>query len=369
MKNEIQKLLESKNELNTLILDSLPVALFCKDYTEDVGIFTVWNKKAEVIWGLKENEVLGKTDFDFFPDSEAKFFQEKDLETINSNKEVYIEEEDVTSPTLGKRIVRTWKVPLTKGDHRTLLGISQDITEQKVLEIELEKEKRKSIQSFKLASLGEMAAGVAHEINNPLSIIYGSSQAITRKPEDIEKVKGMNIKINSAVERIIKIVNGLKKFARKSEGVNRVNCNLTNIIDESVAMMQAKLKHNEINLIIDNVDDIDINIDEIQIEQVLINLLSNSIDSIAEITNPWIKIKTELEPENIKIILLDSGAGIDEEVISKIFDPFYTTKDVGKGTGLGLSISKGIAEDHGGDLNYQLIDGNTAFVLTLPLVK
>lgn len=121
------------------IIDGLPFALFCKDYTTDIGRFTAWNRRAELLWGLSYSSVIGKSDYDFFPKEQADFFKGKDLETLQSGKMVFIKEEQVDSPTLGATYVRTWKVPVVEehGGVRFLLGISQDIADIKKIEDEL----------------------------------------------------------------------------------------------------------------------------------------------------------------------------------------------------------------------------------------
>ncbi|MDA8792127.1 ATP-binding protein [Bacteriovoracaceae bacterium] len=104
-----------------------------------------------------------------------------------------------------------------------------------------------------------------------------------------------------------------------------------------------------------------------QIEQILINLIVNAIDQNQEKKDSWVKVFYKKEGDFVNLIVQDSGKGIIQDDLTKIFNPFYTTKEIGKGTGLGLSISRGIARDHGGDLNYKLIEGHTAFILSLPL--
>lgn len=132
---EAEAVLDQKNFL-TILLDSLPLALFAKDYLLGEGQFVAWNTCAEKLWGLSRGEVIGKTDRDFFPAEQAEFFLAKDLQTLKSMKPVFIDEEPVDSPSVGRRLVRTWKVPVrdTHGNPRTLLGISQDITQLKELE-------------------------------------------------------------------------------------------------------------------------------------------------------------------------------------------------------------------------------------------
>ena len=131
------------------------------------------NKQAEAIFGLQGDEVLGKSDSDFFPDDQSAFFKAKYMEPIRTGKLVHIAEEAFGSPAISTVFVKTWKIPIAGG---YLLGISQDITEIKQLEDEFEKERVAAVQSSIIASLMKISSGIAHEINNPLGIIVGYLQ-------------------------------------------------------------------------------------------------------------------------------------------------------------------------------------------------
>ena len=231
---------------------------------------------------------------------------------------------------------------------------------------ELEKQKAITYQNSKLSSLGEMAAGVAHEINNPLAIILAST-AVLENAKDNKVLFDKKIAvISKSVTRISKIVTGLKKFSRTTDKLEKSEVSLEKLINECLDFTSIKAKRENVEITSLLVKDEQLYIDEVQIQQILINLIGNAIDSVSTLEERWVKINYN-KKNNLDIItIVDSGHGIDEEKIDKIFDPFFTTKVVGEGTGLGLSISKGIAKDHGGDLSYSLINGHTAFVLSLP---
>lgn len=251
----------------------------------------------------------------------------------------------------------------------SLSGTCQDITNKVELENQLESERIKLIQSSKLATLGEMAAGVAHEINNPVAIISGAVNVMAR--EDIsQQIREKSCeKANRSVERILKIVHGLRKFSRTTTEINLKKVKLANIIEECLILSETKSKRHDVKVINKVGTDLEIIVDDIQIEQVLINLIGNAIDANTHGPAPWVELSFETNDKYLSLIVRDSGTGISKENLSKLFDPFFTTKPVGSGTGLGLSISKGIAQEHGGDLEYKLIDGHTAFVLKLPMTK
>lgn len=223
-----------------------------------------------------------------------------------------------------------------------------------------------SFQQSKLSSLGELAAGISHEINNPLAIIKGLNQRMDRKLKETPEYDHFEkdfLRVYATIDRIGKIVNSLKRMA-KAESVtetcdlNTVLQDLKNISSEKSHVMgielEIKVPH-EPNMVIG---------DEVTIGQVLINLLNNSFDEIVESESPWVKIWLEKKDDTIKLYHMDSGTKIDPKIQDKIFDPFFTTKEIGKGTGIGLSISKSIMQGIEGDLTYLDQKENTTFLVT-----
>ncbi|MEE4244883.1 MAG: ATP-binding protein, partial [Kangiellaceae bacterium] len=252
-----------------------------------------------------------------------------------------------------------------------LLGyatITRDMTKEKQLESALETERTKMIQASKLATLGEMAAGIAHEINNPLSIIDGAAELLSAIVDD-ENARKKIAMIEKSSGRISIIVKGLKKFSRDTPNMVKSRFSVALLIKEILSLTKHSIEKNNIQIINLIPENILVYADEIQVEQVLLNLLKNAIDANKDRDKAWTEFSIESDSSQVLIIVRDSGNGIDEATLDKIFNPFYTTKQVGKGTGLGLSISKGIAQEHGGDLYYQLVEGHTAFVLQLPRVN
>lgn len=246
--------------------------------------------------------------------------------------------------------------------------ITRDISEEVALRTELEKEKIKLAQAAKMASLGELAAGVAHEINNPLTVISGSVQSLRRSDGDPDKLARIAERVDKSVSKITTIVNGLRKFSHSSEDLALSTVDLHKVIEECISLVSPKARNAHHHITFSpQVETAICQCDEIQIEQVIINLLVNSIDANASLKDAWTRVYTCKNKEHLMITVQDSGCGIDEQVLASIFDPFYTTKDVGAGTGLGLSISASIVADHGGELDYELMEGHTAFTVKLPL--
>ena len=244
------------------------------------------------------------------------------------------------------------------------IAIRFDITERKTAENNL-------LQSAKMATLGEMAGNMAHEINNPLSIILGRSKQLQRGLTGFEVmntdevVEGLK-KIDQTCHRIGKIVRGLRNFARNSDDDPLEAVKVSKFIEESLELCAEKIKNHSIDLQLKVDGDFTFYCRLSQMLQVVMNLISNSFDAIVDQPEKWIRIEVSASEGKVLIAVVDSGAGILKEISDKILEPFFTTKPVGKGTGLGLSISKGLVESHGGRLYLDPRSENTKFVIEIP---
>ncbi len=232
------------------------------------------------------------------------------------------------------------------GKPMRFVGTHLDVTQEQNLIREVENQRVKFIQTSKMAALGEMSAGIAHEINNPLAIISGTLHLIPRCANNEESLKARALTIQKACDRIIKIVKGLRKFSRSGEKINVGRASLKEIILESIGLTESKAKQNFVEVTVECDRSLELFCDEIAIEQVLINLLNNAIDAIRSLEHRWIKIKGFEDKTHYVLQIIDSGSGIPLDVQEKLFQPFFTTKAVGEGTGLGLSITKGILDEH-----------------------
>ncbi len=229
---------------------------------------------------------------------------------------------------------------------------------------ELEQQKEVIYNQSRLASLGKMAGGIAHEINTPLAVITLSVSKLEAElpklnaPESLYKACEA---IDNTVFRISKIINSLKAISRKTSAEPLAKVCLRELVDDAVNICSEKLKSEGVAIRINGDLDKLIECRKEEISQVLINLISNAYDAICDSTSPWIEINVDSNESKVIISVTDSGGGISPSLIRKIMDPFFTTKPVGKGTGLGLSISRSIMELHGGTLEYDATSKNTKF--------
>jgi PAS domain S-box-containing protein len=254
--------------------------------------------------------------------------------------------------------------PLTdnEGHSKGLIVIARDMTERKRLEIMIRR-------SEKLSAVGQLAAGVAHEINNPLGVIMGYAQALVRRvaPGDALEVPLRSIEREAV--RCKNLVQDLLTFSRVSK-VEREPMDLNKTVLAALSLVTAQAKMSQVTVqheLADNLPRVLGNPNQVQ--QVVINLATNAIDAMGN--SGILKVKTELIEEGplswVGLKMIDTGSGVLPELLTKIFEPFFTTKDVGKGTGLGLSLVHEIVKKHSGMIDVQSRPGHTEFCVKFPV--
>ncbi len=236
---------------------------------------------------------------------------------------------------------------------------------------ELDEQKTLNVQASKLSSLGEMAGGIAHEINTPLATIkLLAAQAQDEVNDAVPNLTTVNEhleKIDKTVDRVAKIVRGLKSFARDGSNDPIESLDFGSVLDDTIALCKERFKQYGVELRVGKItESLTIEGRSVELGQVLLNLINNAYDAIEKTPEKWIEIKIDNKIDSLEIRISDSGPGIPEALRDKIFNPFFTTKDVGKGTGIGLSISHGIIKGHHGKLFYDESSHNTCFVIELP---
>jgi C4-dicarboxylate-specific signal transduction histidine kinase len=251
--------------------------------------------------------------------------------------------------------------------------------EKQVIEDELKQTKamietlqQKIIDSAKMSVVGEMAGGIAHEINNPLAIISGKAQILSMKlesdPQNLQAFQEGLKTISVTIERTARIVKGLRSLSRNASHDEFKPANICDLINEVIELCRYKFSMQMVRTVVVCDKHIEANCRAVEISQVLMNLLSNSFDAIKDLQERWVEICVYEGKDTITFNITDSGAGIPKEVADKIMQPFFTTKEVGKGTGLGLSIAKKIVESHGGSFTLDPSHKNTRFVIEIPKI-
>lgn len=323
--------------------------------TDENRITTFANKKMGEILGYSTEELIGKDVFSFFDEKNQEILREELARRPKGESSVY--EIDMMTKAGGSATVLIAGSPLfdENGNFEGSFAVVTDITERKRLE-------RMVHQSEKLASLGQLAAGIAHEINNPLTNISLNTEILLKKVDDAQ-IKEKLEEIGDQVGTAASIIRGLLDFSRQIEPeVKAIDIN--KVLAKTLNMLSFQLKD------IDVIKDFGphtpkIKADAGQLQQVFVNMLVNSIQAMPR--GGALQISTRLEDSHVIVGISDTGHGIPEEHLGKVFDPFFTTRDGIRGTGLGLSICYGIIEEHGGDIEVKSMPGKgTTFTIKLP---
>ena len=339
-----EKVLKEQRQLLQTILDVIPDFVSLQDRH---SVYKSVNKAFCEVIGKKEHEIIGKTDFDLFPTQQAKTHQQEDLEIFSTGKPLIKESSKFDGPK-GTKWLHVVKIPVleTNGKVWGILCSGRDITELKQVQELLS-------QSQKMEAVGQLTAGIAHEINTPLGVILGYAQLLLEDSAPDSQVHDDLIMIEKHTKICRKIVSDLLKFSRYTES-DITLLDLNQLIEESIPVVEHTFKLDQVSIIRDYELDLPaVKGDKDKFKQVFINLLGNAHDAIE--TNGTIHIKTEYDQKNNEVVTYvgDNGSGIGQDKIDRIFDPFFTTKPVGKGTGLGLSVTFGIINDHGGRIQVE----------------
>lgn len=290
----------------------------------------------------------------------------ENMRKVLGGRELGVDEQYAETP-LGPRWIMWRMIPWRnlEGEIEGLLISYEDITERKETEIHLR-------QTAKLTALGEMAGGIAHEINNPLSILKGFIDLMRRQVQrgTIEQSSFQQYleRSYSTVDRIGRIVAGMRRIARDSSLDDMESYSVNSLVEDALDFVREKFREGQIDLRIQTLTpDVKVLCRSVEISQVLLNLLTNSYHAVEKASERWVRIVCSLQSSSVRISIEDSGPGVPAELREKIFQPFFTTKDIGQGTGLGLSISRKILENHNGQLYLDNSVPQTRFTLEFPL--
>ena len=365
-----QKLKSAEKEIKDLnyALDQSSIVAF----TDVAGTITSVNDKFCEISKYSREELIGKNHRIINSRHHSKEFFIQLWHTISVGK-VWKGEIKNQAKDGSYYWVFTTIVPFLndKGKPYKYVAIRTDITDLKFVEEQLERERTALIHAEKMASLGEMASGIAHELGNPLATIAGRMEflgmQVDQNGADAETVKKVIKTVTDLTDRMTRIMRGMRSLARNGAqdpfqraSIGRMIRDILELSSEKFKKMGTRVETSEIR------EELEIRCRETQISQVFVNLINNARDAVQDLQERWIKIEVLDRPDSIEISIMDSGKGISAEIREKIMLPFFSTKDVGKGMGLGLSICKSIVEQHGGSITLDPISPNTRFVVRLP---
>lgn len=354
--------LSSKLEINLQylknILHTSESAIMMVNHNEK---FIAWNKGAEQIFGYTEDEVLGKSSSLLLPEGE-KYTSELSMIQSESRMDgrstiINTERKTKNGEIISVRLTGT-RLQDKQGRYAGRSIIINDYSEYKRLQAQID-------QSEKLAVIGQIAAGVAHEIGNPLTSISSLVQILQRRSQD-QFMNEQLINIKENIDRISKIVRELVDFSRPPSYETQPQ-DITDIIKTALGIVKYDKRVRQVEFETDLKDNLPlVTIAADQLLQVFVNILINSLDAIGG--NGTITMKSDFDKRSVSVSIADDGCGMDDSTIEKIFDPFFTTKEVGRGTGLGLSVSYGIIHRFRGEIKVKSkINEGSTFTIILPI--
>ena len=409
----LEKALAEERFLLNALMQTIPDHLYFKD--RESRFLRISSFLADSFGFSDPGLAIGKTDFDFFSEEHARQARADEIAVMESRQSIMIEEKE-TWPDKPDTWVSTTKAPLfdAEGNVVGTFGISKDITQRKRIQAQMEAQMRELeilntrltetqgqlVQSEKMASVGQLAAGVAHEINNPIGFINSNLRSLKQQvgdllsvldayrnaepalhehPEAMADIEQAKARIDldfiredigslvdeslTGIDRVKTIVNSLKEFSRVDTAEWHFT-NLENGLESTLNVVwnelkeKADVKRNYVGLP-------EIKCMGFQINQVFMNLLINAAEAIEQ--HGTISLTTHFDEQNVWVEIADTGRGIAPEHLAKVFEPFFTTKPIGQGTGLGLSLAYGIVQRHHGELAVRSTPGQgSVFRITLP---
>jgi two-component system NtrC family sensor kinase len=358
---------EMQQRFTEAIIDALPLSLYAIDSNYKI---VAWNRNRELgELGLPKGEVLGKNIFEVLTKQSRDLLHHEFSNVFATGKIHRVEQETITQDGETNHWLIS-KIPMRAGESARVshvIAVGENITARV-------KAHRAVARAEKLAAVGRLAAGVVHEINNPLATIAACAESLEKRieegafsdspdAEDLREYLGL---IRDEAFRCKSITNGLLDFSRLRSG-QRVPIKINELIKTTARLVTHQQRGENINIEIETADDLPVVLgDGGQLQQAVVALATNAIDAMPE--GGTLTLRAAHSGSRILIEVRDTGIGIAPENMTKIFDPFFTTKDVGRGTGLGLAVCYGILSDHGGRLDVRSTPGaGTTFTITLPV--
>jgi PAS domain S-box-containing protein len=362
-----EETLQENYQLMHAIFEGTSEAIFVKDLQ---GRYVAINSAGARVFGKTPEEVIGKDDTELFTAESCRGIIAHDRQVLTSGVTQVYEE---TGETSG--MTRTFLA--TKGPHRDhqgnivgIIGIARDITERKQSEEQFQRQRDALYQSEKLATMGQLLAGVAHELNNPLAVVMGQASLLSQSVRNKRQMERAE-KIVQAAERCARIVNNFLALARQRSPERQV-VQVNRVVREAVELLAYPLRVDNVEVEWDLAAEVPtLWADAHQLHQVIVNLVSNAHQAMREVPGPrrlTVATGASAEGRRVWVEVQDTGPGIAAELEGRIFEPFFTTKPPGVGTGLGLSLCQGIVEGHGGWIGVMRgVEGGAVFRVELPV--
>lgn len=363
-----------REEIYRQILESVPDMVLVKGPESKI----LWaNKAFRDFYGMSLASLQNIIDAPFSPPDHTAAYIRDDFYVFSTGKVLEIPQENVARHDGTVRLFNTIKFPLfDKHKNVTMTaGLSRDITDRIDQANKIREQQAVIANASKLSALGEMAANLAHEINNPLAIIDARAGFLERSlnesgalpmPKSLEHVKS----IRATVQRMVKIIHSLNILSRDGSMDGCTNLYVADLMEHVYAVCSEKFRLAGTSILIDD-ETLQLSLTgrEVGLSQVFLNLISNAFDAVKNEELREIVVKGGYDGDMVKISIQDSGPGIPADIRKELFKQFFTTKPPGFGTGLGLSIARKIAQQHGGDLYLDENASKTTFVLTLAKVQ
>lgn len=331
------------------------------------------NPQFDRMFGFEQGELAGKSlDSIRLPQDEDGPIRERILAGVKNSgvwrEEVYSVRKDGS---------RFWtRVGMTRTTHpkfgTVYTSFVTDISARKNAESQIKEQQVLMAASAKMAALGEMAAGIGHEINNPLASIQANAEDLKDLVQSgnasSEHIVERLLRIEKTCARIAKIIKGLRFFAREEKSGALHTARVSELVAETLELCGERFRQHGIDLRVPNIPaELHVQCRPEQISQVLLNLLMNAYDAVMGLSDKWVELAVAVEDGQLVLRVRDSGVGVPKDIQSQIMQPFFTTKEPGKGMGLGLSISQGIVRNHEGSLELNSKAPHTEFEVRLPL--
>ena len=371
-KKQLESTLIDHERLIRSVVNNLKDGLIISNIDGNIQLF---NKGAEEIFGYRAEEVMDKPVHTLMDESYrkrhdigfARFQKTKKISLHNASMEVEARKKDGTPVPI--------ELTLTQMEQRgelLAIGLVRDITERKEAETRMVSAQKQLMAAQKLAGVGELAAGVSHEVLNPVNIISVHTQMLQRKTKDDANIQNFCNKVKHEIDRIQKIMGSLLAFSRKGQ-IETETGNLRDHIESVLGLVEEEYKLDNIKIVRDWCDSlVEISFDSDKIRQVYLNLVHNAKHAMPDggtITVGCRGVK-EADKNFHQFTLSDTGTGMSEEVRLKVFEPFFTTKPEGEGTGMGLAVIHRIIEEHGGKIRVESEEGKgTTFIISLPIAN